>query len=141
MQQSNLIPTSLKVVAVLFILTGITSLIDVVVSLANGRIDIDFGVLGLFVGPGLLRLSQGWRTVGLVLLVISAIGVAIVALAFLTAPGPLDFSAFGVRVGQVSKELGLGLAVILFALVVWQLRVLTSEEVRDLFETAQDERL
>jgi len=62
------IPLSLKVVAVLFIISGIFSVIEVVVDLMHSHINIHFGVLCLFVGPGLLRLRRGWRTCGLVFL-------------------------------------------------------------------------
>jgi hypothetical protein len=139
MDRSKPIPTSLKAVAVLFIVTGVFSLVEVVVSLMNSSIDINFGVLGLFIGPGLLRLSRGWRSVALALLVISAIGLPIVALLFLGAPGPLDFNVFGQQIGYASKELGIGLAIVLFVLVVWQYRVLTSEDVRRPFETPDEE--
>ena len=52
---SQQIPTSLKVVAALFILSGVSSVIDIFVSMAYGNINFNFGVLGLFIGFGLLR--------------------------------------------------------------------------------------
>ena len=66
MYEKSHIPVSLKVVAVLFILGGIHSVIEVVLDLMQSKININFGVLGLFIGPGLLALRRGWRTCALV---------------------------------------------------------------------------
>ncbi len=127
------IPISLKVVAFLFILSGLFSLIEIVVSLLHSHLNLNFGVLGLFIGPGLLRLSRGWRTCGLVFLWIAMIGSPIIALLFMTVSGPLDFTLFGQQAGHVSKEFGMVLAALAFALAVWQYRVLTRTDVRRLF--------
>jgi hypothetical protein len=133
MDNTTPIPTSLKVVAFLFILSGIFSLIEVIVSLMHSHLNINFGVLGLFIGPGLLRLSRGWRTCALVFLWIAMIGIPIVAILFMAAAESLDFTLFGQKVGHASKELGIVLAALVFALAVWQYRVLTRPDVRRLF--------
>jgi hypothetical protein len=139
MENSKPIPTSLKVVAVLFILGGISSLIEVVVSLIHNHININFGVLGIFIGRGLLSLSRDWRTCALVFLWIAMIGVPIVAIFFLTTSGPVDFTVFGQKVGDVPKEFGITIAVLAFALAVWQYWVLTRPAVRRLFGVASAE--
>ncbi len=133
MNNTTPIPTSLKVVAFLFILSGIFSLIEVIVSLMHSHLNINLGVLALFIGPGLLRLSRGWRTCALVFLWIAMIGIPIIAILFMTASGPLDFKLFGQKVGHASKGLGIVLAALMFALAVWQYRVLTRPDVRRLF--------
>ncbi len=133
MDENRRIPVSLTVVAVLFILGGIHAVIEVVVSLAHGEININFGVLGLFIGPGLLALRRGWRTCALVFLWIAMIGIPIVAILMLGHSGPLDFNVFGQKVGHAPKELGLAIAVIVFLLCFWQYRVLTRRDVRRLF--------
>jgi hypothetical protein len=138
MDNSKPIPTSLKVVAALFILSGICSLIDVVVSLMHNN--INFGVLGLFIGPGLLRLRRGWRTCALVFLWIAMIGVPIIAVLFLTSSGPVDFVLFGQKVGHASKEFCIAIVAVVFALAVWQYRVLTRPDVRRLFGVANRRR-
>jgi len=126
-------PSSLKIVAVLFIFGGVCSAIEVVVSLMHSHININFGLLGLFIGPGLLRFSRGWRTCALVFLWIAMIGIPIIALLFMASQGPLDFKVFGQKVGHISKELGLAIAVIMFLLSFWQYLVLTRPDVRTLF--------
>jgi len=133
MDEDRQIPASLKVVAALFILGGICAVIEVLVSLVHGHININFGVLGLFIGPGLLALRPGWRTCALVFLWIAMIGVPIIAVLMLAHSGPLDFKVFGQKVGYASKEIGLLLAVIVFVLAVWQYRILVRDDVRRLF--------
>jgi hypothetical protein len=133
MNNTTTIPTSLKIVAFLFILSGIFSLIEVLVDLTQSHLSINLGVLALFIGPGLLRLSRGWRTCALVFLWIAMIGIPIVALIFMTASGLLDFNLFGQKVGDAPKGLGLVLLALMFALTVWQYRVLTRPDVRRLF--------
>jgi len=133
MQKSKPIPVSLIVVAILFILGGISAVIEVVVSLMNSHININFGVLGLFIGPGLLRLSRGWRTCALVFLWIALIGIPIIMIVIISHSAPLNFTLFGQKVGHASKELGLAVAAIVFVVVLWQYRVLTRPDVRALF--------
>jgi hypothetical protein len=127
------LPLALKIVAVLFILGGISAAIEVIASLMNNRIYINFGVLGIFIGFGLLRLSQGWRTCALVFTWIGLIAIPIIGILFLGHSGRLDFSLFGQKVGHAPKELGVGMVVVLFVYTVWQYRVLTREDVRFLF--------
>src|SRR5438128_6680105 len=62
------LPTSLKVVAWVFLIFGILSAIEIISSLVAGKLSLNFGVLGIFIGRGLLRLSPGWRTVALICL-------------------------------------------------------------------------
>jgi hypothetical protein len=127
------LPLALKIVAFLFILGGISAAIEVIASLMNNRININFGVLGIFIGFGLLRLSQGWRTCALVFTWLGLIAIPIIGFLFLGHSGPLDFSVFGQKVGHVSKELGVGMVVVIFVYTVWQYRILTRADVRCLF--------
>ena len=133
MDDNRRIPVSLTVVAVLFILGGIYAVIEVVVCLAHNHINIHFGVLGLFIGPGLLGLRRGWRTCALVFLWIAMIGIPIIAILMVGHSGPLDVKVFGQKVGYASKEFGLVIAGMLFLLSLWQYRVLTRADVRVLF--------
>jgi hypothetical protein len=133
MDEDRQIPASLKVVAVLFILGGVCAAIEILVSLAHSHININFGALGLFIGPGLLARRPGWRTCALVFLWIAMIGVPIVGVLMFAQSGPLDFTVFGQKVGHASKEIGVGIAVFVFALSVWQYRILVRSDVRKLF--------
>jgi hypothetical protein len=128
------VPISLKVVAGLFILSGVLSLIDVIVSLFQGGINLNLGVLGLFIGAGLLRLSPTWRGWALVFTWIEIIGAPIIGVLFLVLPGPLNYRLWGQPAGNAPKAAGVALALVVFLIALWQLRVLTRPGVRALFQ-------
>ncbi len=130
---SRQIPFSLKVVSVVFILGGVSAVIEMIVSLTYNHFSINTGVLGLFIGFGLLRLSKGWRTCGLVFTWISLVGIPIIGLIFLSYSGPLDLNVYGQTVGHVPKGVGLVAIAAILVFTVWQYRVLTRPEVRELF--------
>ena len=127
------LPLSLKVVAVLFILGGISSIIEVALDLTQGHINLNFGVLGLFIGLGLLRLSPGWRTCALVFTWLGLLFAPIVALVMFNHAGPLDLKFFGQKIGTAGIEFGLLICVALFLYSLWQYRVLTRRDVKLLF--------
>ena len=103
MYEKRNIPVSLKIVAILFILGGVHSVIEIIISIAYSRININFGILGLFIGPGLLALRPGWRTCALVFIWIALIFIPIFSVLVLFHSGPLDFNVFGQKVGNASK--------------------------------------
>jgi len=126
-------PTALKIVAVLFIIGGVLAVIEILVALTHGRININFGVLGLFIGPGLLKFSRGWRTCGLVFLWIALVGFPIIFLIGLTGTVPAHFTVFGMRMARIPSWLVSVGVIPFFALVLWQYRVLTRPYIRRLF--------
>ncbi len=128
------IPTSLKIVAMLFILGGIIDVLGMIVSLTRGQFRIDFGFLGIFIGCGLLSLRPGWRTFALIVLWVSMIIIPILAVYMLVQPGPLKFSILGQKVGSASKELAFAIAVSLFVLSIWEYRVLIHHDIRKMFQ-------
>lgn len=133
MKQHQPAPLSLKIVAALFILGGISSIVDVITSLTQGNLNLNFGVLGLLVGIGLLRFSRGWRTCALVFLWIALICLPLVALVFLFLAGAVNYTIFWQNMGEGSRWLGVALAAVLFVVVLWQYRVLTRPDIRNLF--------
>lgn len=127
------IPSALKIVAWLFIIGGICAVIEVVVALTQNRISINFGVLGLFIGPGLLKLRRGWRTCALVFLWIGLIAFPIIFLLGLSGTIPAYFEVFGIKLARIpSWWVSVG-SIPFFLLVFWEYRVLTRPGVRALF--------
>ena len=127
-------PASLMIVAFLFIVSGIASVWEVSSALSHGRVNINFGILALFVGIGLLRFKRGWRTCAL----------GIVWLSFLFAAlalGKLIFSPESVTIGWIGSHSTAAqrplmtwvLVIAMSLLVVWVYRVLTRRDVRRLF--------
>ena len=133
MEQQQSAPLSLKIVAALFILGGISSIIEVIISLTQGRLSFNFGVLGVVIGIGLLRFSRAWRTCALVFLWIALISLPLVALAFLFLAGAVNYTIFWQEIGPASRVIGVVLATLLFAVALWEFRVLTRPDIRKLF--------
>jgi len=131
------IPTSLKIVAWLFIISGVSAAIEIVVSLMNNHINLNFGVLGIFIGIGLFNLRNGWRICGLVFVWIAIIIMPIILLLMLSSSGPLDFSVFGQKVGHVSKGMIIIPGLLLYALILWERWVLSRSDIKALFEPDQ----
>jgi hypothetical protein len=127
------IPVSLKIVAWLFIIGGIFSVIEILFALTQSRIKIDFGVLGLFIGPGLMRFSRGWRTCALVFVWIGLIILPIVFLIGLSGRIPAYFELFGTKVTRPPGRLvSIGL-IPFFLLFIWEYRILTRPAIKSLF--------
>ena len=135
MDESRPIPASLKAVAIVFIVGGAFAAIEVLLALFRGHILIHFGVLGLFIGPGLLALRPCWRTCALVCLWIGMTLLPFVALVMLGHPGALDITItlFGQHIGHASRLFALAALAVSFGLVVWQYQVLTRPDVRAIF--------
>ena len=129
----NQAPRSLKIVAALFVLSGVLSALGVLVSLAHGHVRLNLGVLCIFVGYGLLRLRPGWRTWALVFTWITLLVAPVLVLLVLFGHCPAYFSVFGQRVGSAPPELAAVAGVCFFAFGVWQYRVLTRPDVVRLF--------
>jgi hypothetical protein len=91
------------------------------------------GVLGIWIGFGLLKLRSGWRACGLVFIWIALIGIPLVCLIFLTAHRPLDVAVLGQSAGHTSPAVGAVIGILLFALSLWEYGVLTRPDVRRLF--------
>ena len=133
MQQRRRIPVSLTIVAILFILGGVSAVIEVALALMQGRININFGLLGLFIGPGLLALRPGWRICALVFTWIALIAIPIVAIIMLAYSGPFHWTVFGQRIGRAPKAAGIVVVIGVFSLALWQYHVLMRADVRALF--------
>lgn len=130
---SKALPLSLKIVAYLSILGGIFAVIQVISDLMESHININFGVLGIPIGIGLLKLRLGWRTCALVSTWIGLIGFPIFILLVLNYSGPVDLRIFGQNVGQTSKWAGVISGVTAFFFCLWQYMVLTRKDVKILF--------
>lgn len=126
-------PKALTVVAWIFIIGGVAVAIEILLALLRQHLSLNLGVIGIFIGLGLLRLSRGWRTVALVSLWIAMVGTPLVGMMALSGQGALSFTVFGIKVAEMSIGPFLIYAFGFFVLTVWQYRVLTRSDVRALF--------
>jgi len=130
----------LKVVAWVFIAQGIFAALEIISQLLVRQISINLGIIAIFIGIGLLKLTPGWRTVALVYLWIGFILIPVFSglLVFAAvAGGNLTFKLFGVAVAQPGPLfLAIFIAVIaaVYALMIWQYRVLRDSGIRALFQ-------
>jgi hypothetical protein len=129
------LPLALRLVALLFLLGGISSVLNIVVCALNNRLQLDFGVVGILVYFGLLRLSSGWRTCALVLIwigIIGAITISIIAmLSFGLARANINF--FGIPGPETPPFFVFIPACFWLALALWQLSVLKRPDIMALF--------
>ena len=136
MEGKKSVPMSLKIVAALFVLGGIGAVIEmVVVALMHSHQIVNVGILWLFIGAGLFRLRRGWRTCALVVTWLALIAMPLImVLVLVMAHKPLDVKMFGQVVGQASKGWGVLIAGVIFLVALWQYRVLTRPDVKELFQ-------
>ena len=79
------------------------------------------------------HIIPAWRTCSLVFLWIALIGAPIIAILFMASQRPLDFTVFCQKVGHAPKLFGIATAAVVFAVALWQYRVLTRPDIRELF--------
>jgi hypothetical protein len=126
-------PVALGRVALIFMVYGALTAISFVIGLAYHRVTFSTGLLGLFIGPGLRRLSTGWRTCALVVLWLTMLSAPIFAYLLLLAPAMVPFDVCGIPLGMVPKEIGILEIAVIFGISVWCYMVLISPAVRRLF--------
>jgi hypothetical protein len=128
-----MIPTDLRIVAVLQLLGGFSALLHMVVALPDGRLTLDFGVFGIGAYLGLLRLDPKWRTWTVVVTGLGCVAAVLIPIVGMATGMPAHWSLFGIPVGDVSWT-WIGVAATpLFFLCLWQYRVVTRPEIRALF--------
>ena len=127
-------PLALKIVAALFIISGVFAALEVLVSLTHGRIELRLGVVGIFIGLGLLHFRRGWRTCALLFTWIVLGFIPFFVFLALAGERSLHFELFGQQVGETSPNLALLVAAVVFAITLWQYRILTRQDVVELFD-------
>jgi len=121
-------------VAWLFILSGVLVWWGVLTSVLLGKSNLPVpGVLELFAGVGLLRLRPGWRTCALVLLWISIVLSALMAIALLAGTGSAPVHLNGHLAARLPAAALSLLAFAQLGFSLWQVSVLCREDVRALF--------
>jgi hypothetical protein len=126
-------PKQLFTVSVLFVLYGFWALTGMIVQWMRGDIFLDFGVLGLFIGPGLLAYRSSWRTWALALLWLSMLLPLILMFDVARNGESQEFHAFWVPAGHVPQSTAIALLAGQFAVAAWSYRVLVRPNIRVLF--------
>ena len=124
----------LKIVAYLFVICGIFSIIDTIVGLFTGRFVFNLGVLYVLVGFGLLRLNPRWLAWAMFFTWMGLIFTPLAGVMSVYLPIRLQHMyVLGFYAGQVPHSLILTTIAAMFALFCWQYSVLKSRPVLQLF--------
>jgi len=127
------VPVSLKVVAGLFIISGCFKLIEMITALSQRELNLDFGILNLFIGIGLLKLRAAWRIIALIVIGITLLTIPIGLSIMMFSDAQARFAWFGQEMGYMSKYYILGIGLIIYAFIIWEYRVLNRPDVKALF--------
>jgi hypothetical protein len=152
--EPKLVPRDLKLVAILFIVFGILSAIDtaidIIVSLLNShlKLEFNFGILQIPIGFGLFSLKYRWHRRAIIYLkIVIGLGILIffISCIFFILDRPFNLQIFGQvvqmlksRVGESREMAILFVASIIIStfwmtLTLWMYRVLTKPSTRELF--------
>jgi len=127
--------SALRIVAWLFIGSGVWAAASIAGALLiEHRINLDLDVLGLWIGPGLLRNEARYRTWALRLLVCGFCLLPVAAGLLILQSRWLDVRLFGRPVGTLSLPVALTALAGLAAVAAWQYWVLRRPDVSALFE-------
>jgi hypothetical protein len=144
LQPTDRLPFSVRVVAWAFLVTGVSSLVDAILQLFVIHHDpaLNLHIVAIFIGRGLLRRREGWLRFArgynaLLLIVLIAAMIVSVGFYLFVLAGFVD----GTNVTW-SAPPGLAFPWLLgvSAYLVWQQRVLSRPDVRDLFRRAAEAR-
>ena len=137
MDTNQELPKQLRIVAYLFIIAGWLCLAGMVIDLIFGRLFINFGFLGIFVGNGLLRLSDSWRKWAMFFVWLLLISCPIMVVLMFIDPTKVEITFAGTAVYILKYPwqimLAYGLDAALFCVGLWCYQVLTNPEIKQLF--------
>jgi hypothetical protein len=130
------LPLGVVIGAWVFIAFGILSAADIVWGAFHDRVSINFGILGIFIGRGLLRRSGSWVGVAMIALWLDMIGSVVIVLTILFGAFAIRDSASGRIIPRriVEATTIVAICVALFIYGHWQYRLLTSPAVRRLYD-------
>ena len=133
MDNTNKSPTELIIASIIFILFGVGALIETLVLIYQGIVEIDFGLLGIFVGWGLLKHKNGWRIVAMIVSLLFVIFFPFAVIFTIKHTGPFSINLFFIKFENVSKLMFYTFWGSLFVLHFCIYRILTSKKVENLF--------
>lgn len=127
-------PSALQLVAWLFSASGVWAALSIAGALFfEHRIDLALEVLGLWIGPGLLRYESRYRTWALRLLIFDFCMAPVAVLLLIMQPGPLALKFLGRPAGTVSLAVALTALALMVGVSIWQYWVLRQPSIQALF--------
>lgn len=131
-------PLALTIVAWIFIATGLWGAASMIGPLwIEHKVNLSIDVLGLWVGPGLLRWDPRYYKWAVRLLIVSMILSPVALWAITLKPPSLGFEIFGHVAGGLPRLPVIAVALALLGLNIWQYVVLRRPGIRAGFEARQ----
>lgn len=128
------IPSSLKIVAWMFILTGLHGLISMLISLNTNHIKLSIDALKLYIGIRLFMRSKFNRKAAIFFVCLDFILIPIALVILInTRQSQMDFRLFGYTFGKIPTAGTFLLVIIMLLLNVWQYKVLYSKKTMRFF--------
>ncbi len=118
------VPRPVYVLGVLFFLGGVVSVLHILVGAFILHINLDFGVLSLWIGPGLIRGERRWWTWARVFTWISAIATPLALLIVFGGRVQPTWSILDIPIAAAHPAALIAAAVLWEAVAVWGLWVL-----------------
>ena len=126
-------PAELRVIALLFRVEAVLALVGILWALSERRLNLNVGVLGFWIAPGLLRGERVWRAWALAFSVAQTLGLGFLSVLAVLSRTPVTVSVYGSPVYELPFWTILLLLVPLAMLGSWQWWVLMRPEIRRRF--------
>jgi hypothetical protein len=133
MKTKQQIPIALSIVSYLFLFMGIVAVVEIIIAATRGSIHANFYFLGIWIFAGLRRFSRGWRTCALVFTWLGLIGLTFIIGCVLYDGGAVYLRPSDHKMVSIPLVWSLAITLPFFLLQLWQYRVLTRVDIRDLF--------
>ena len=123
----------LQIIAYVFIVSGVIAGIDGFACLFENSFYLNFGIIGLFIGPGLLRLGRAWRKIALIVAWILAISYSLAAIISLVSGRFLELNYGCATFARLSPLVSLLLYVPTVLYNIWVIVTLNRNDVKTLY--------
>ena len=129
-------PVRLVIIALLFVLSGISSAVAMGQAISQHMLLFDVGIINLFIGVGLFTLSNRMRIWALFASLLYIVWCPIFIVLTLTSQQPATVRILSIPYAQVPPGVTVAFTILVFLYSCWQFQVLRQPEIRDLFSRA-----
>ncbi|WP_146132083.1 hypothetical protein [Pleurocapsa sp. CCALA 161] len=129
------IPMALNIVAIVYLLSGIIAVFNIIFHLSRSSLYLDFNVLGFPIFFGLRSFSPGWRTCALVSTWLNLLFTPVIAVIAVKSHAIfVTFEVFGAYISPLwVTDFSIVFSIVSFIYALWEYRVLTRPDIRALF--------
>ena len=129
-------PVRLVIIALLFVLSGITSAVAMGQAMSQHLLLFDVGIINLFIGVGLFTISNRMRIWALFASLLYIVWCPIFIVLTLSSQQPAMFRILSIPYAEIPPGVTVAFTILVFLYSCWQFQVLRQPEIRDLFSHA-----